>query len=121
MITEFILVSFATAIGYEVFRYFAFFKIPVRLAPLVVIAIAYGFTYLQTPSLLIAFAATGGVAIFNRVVDAHGLAPLRLPHFSISRPRFRRAVRSWPPGSGGQPKHAPRIPSDIGQRVPPLP
>lgn len=74
--------SLATAIGWEIVRYFTPFDIPARIAPLVVIGIAYGFTQVDNFNLLLAFAAAGGVAIFHRITNAGTPEVIQLPKFN---------------------------------------
>lgn len=108
MLTEFVLVSFASFIGWQIFRYFSFFPLSVRLAPLIAVAISYAFTWLYHPSILVAFAATGGVAVLNKVTDASSpdhLA-LRLPQ------RKERGSKERKPGKSKA------VPNGVGHRIP---
>lgn len=91
---ELIVLSFATLIGWELVRYFFPGNIPVRIAPLIVGAIAYGFTYYYHPSVILAFAAAGVVAVIHKYLDVDNLNPLHIPSLVI-----RKAPKSWPPGS----------------------
>lgn len=61
-----------------------------------VAAIAFGLFYIHPASILIALAAAGGVAIFNRITNAQERAP---EQFSISVPKYRRREKSKIPPS----------------------
>lgn len=78
MISELIVVSLATAIGWEIFRYFLPLTIPVRVAPLIVTAIAFAFTCYWHPNIVLAFAAAGGVAVFHMITGDDSLPNLTL-------------------------------------------
>lgn len=78
MIAEFIVVSFATFIGWQIIRSLAWFRIPERLTTFLVLIISFGFTFLSKPSILIAFAATGGCAVLFRFI-ADSIEPWTLP------------------------------------------
>lgn len=82
--TELLAVSLAAAIGWNIIRNFYPWNINPRAAPLVVVLIAYLFTVACTPSIITAFAAAGGVAIFHKITDAASLDPVsvRLPRIS---------------------------------------
>jgi hypothetical protein len=67
----------ATAIGWEVIRYFTPAEIPVRLAPVLVVIIGFGFTFLDSKFLL-AISAAGGVALFHYVTGPTSLKPLKI-------------------------------------------
>lgn len=73
--------SLAASICWEILRYFSPWALPVRFAPAVVAAIAYGLTYVHQENIILGLAATGGVAVFNRITGAHERAPdqLRIP------------------------------------------
>jgi hypothetical protein len=81
MVTQLVILSLATAIGWTVFRYIVPFSIHVRLAPFIITAIAYGLTFLirPHPAFIVALAATGGVAIFNKITDATMPEAFKLP------------------------------------------
>lgn len=79
MLTEFVIVSFATFIGWQIFKSLAWFNVPARLTNFLVPAIAYGMTWLSHPSFLIALAATGGCAIVFRFIAHDSIEPWRLP------------------------------------------
>lgn len=70
MLQELIVVSLAAAIGWELIRYFTPVDIPVRVAPVIVIIVALLFTLFFHLSVIMAFAAAGGVAIFHRITGA---------------------------------------------------
>jgi hypothetical protein len=91
LIVEFVLTSFATVIGWEMLRSLVWFHIPPRLGPFLVTAVAYGTTFLTHPSVLIALAATGGVAVLHKIIDTDPVDPV-----VIRRPQFRRKRPSLP-------------------------
>lgn len=64
----------AASIGWEIIRYLTPFEIPVRIAPMLVIALALALTF-ANQRVLEAMAAAAGVAIFNRITNASEKAP----------------------------------------------
>ena len=96
MLTEFVLVSFASFIGWQMFRNLTFFPFSLRLAPFVSVGISFLFTLLMKPSLLIAFAASGGVVVLIKVTEVTSPEVLR----------FSRRTR--------------RSQSEVGSRIPSL-
>jgi hypothetical protein len=120
MLTHFVLTSFAALIGWQILRSAVWFRIPGRLAPVLVLLISYAFTWYFSYPFLLAFAATGGCAVLLKVIDAEGIEPWTFPKVT-----WKKNTRAWPPGSGGQPKSQLRSPrigrrSSIGARIPPL-
>jgi hypothetical protein len=94
LLAEFVIISFATFIGYQVFRnLLSFIPLNVKTAPLVAAAIAYGLTYLITPSFIVAIAATGGAGLINKITDIGSPEPVRFP---VRIRRRTRAVRAEP-------------------------
>lgn len=98
---QFIVLSFAAFISYQVFRtLFPIIPLSARTAPIVVFAIASGLTLLippPEPSWLVPIAATGGVALLNKITDVGAPEPwslpkitLRKPNVSLPKPRIRR-------------------------------
>lgn len=87
MLQELIVISLAAAIGWEMVRYFTPVDIPVRLAPVIVIVISMLFTLTFHFSVVMAFAAAGGVAIFHKVTGATAV-----DHMSYSWRRKSRFV-----------------------------
>ena len=85
MLQELIVLSLASAIGWEIIRYFCPWNIPVRLAPLIVIGISYLFTFSFSSSIVMAFAAGGGVALFHKFTDAVTPDVIDLSFFKRSR------------------------------------
>lgn len=79
MITELIVVSFATMTSWEVLRYIAWFRIPVRLSPLLVTLMAYLWTMEIHRSLIVSVAATAGVILLHKLTGAEGIDPLEIP------------------------------------------
>ena len=79
MLAELVVLILATAIGWEILRYFLPLRIPVRIAPIIVTAIAYLFTFAFHQSVILAFAAAGGVAIFHMITGDDSLDVLRIP------------------------------------------
>lgn len=114
---QFIVVSFAAFISYQVFRViFPFIPLSARTAPIVVFAIASGLTLLippPEPSWLVPIAATGGVALLNKITEVGPPEPwslpkitLHKPNLSLPKPRLRR--------------HETVDESKIGRRIRPL-
>jgi hypothetical protein len=114
MITEFLLVSFGAFIGWQIFKSLVWFQIPPRFAPIIVLIISFAMTYLSKPSLLVAFAATGGVAGVIRLVDAEGIEPWKMPSFTEIK-EAHRLVRSH----RRRPQTRTRR-TEAGSRIPPL-
>lgn len=77
MIAEFIALSFATTVAWEMFRSIIWFNINVRVAPFLIAWFAFGLSFLDHPSVLLALAATGGVAVIHKIIDATGVEPLK--------------------------------------------
>lgn len=90
MVAQLVILSLATAIGWTVYRYIMPFSIPVRLAPFIITLISYGLSFLMhpRPGVIVCLAATGGVAIFNKITDATMPEAFKLP----SLPRRDRDV-----------------------------
>jgi hypothetical protein len=95
-LTELLELSLAAAICWEILRNFSPWQLPVRLAPVMVAAIAYGLSYVHPKTILLALAAAGGVGLFNWITNAHERTPEVL---EISIPRFRRKSESKIPPS----------------------
>jgi hypothetical protein len=74
-------------------NFLPFVSLSVKTAPLVAAAIAYGFTYLMTPSFIIAVAATGGAGLINKITDIGSPEPARFP---VRMRRRTRAARAEP-------------------------
>lgn len=85
MLQELVVVSLASAIGWELIRYFTPVDIPVRVAPVIVIAVALLFTLAFHFSIVMGFAAAGGVAVFHRVTGANSI-----DHMSYSLRRKKK-------------------------------
>jgi hypothetical protein len=96
MVAQLVILSLATAIGWTVFRYIMPFMIPVRLAPFIITAISYGLSFIMhpRPAFIISLAATGGVAIFNKITDATMPEVMKLP--AMPRRDPDRAPRRTP-------------------------
>lgn len=75
MITELIVVSFATMTSWEILRYTVWFRLPVRLSPLLVTLMAYLWTMSIHRSLVLAAAATAGVILLHKLTGAEGIDP----------------------------------------------
>jgi hypothetical protein len=101
-------------LGWQLLRSAAWFPIPVRLAPVLVIIIALCFSWYLSYPLMLAFAAAGGCAVIMRIINADAIEPWIFP-----RVIRRKNMRAWPPGSGGHPR-TPARRSVIGARIPPL-
>jgi hypothetical protein len=93
---EFVLVSFAAMSSWEILRYLAWFRIPVRLAPVIVIIISYLWTLEMHRSLLVAFAATAGVVLLHKLSGAEGIEPLEIPDSIRTRLPVRKKRRKPP-------------------------
>lgn len=93
MLSNFVVVSFAAFIGYQAFRmWLPFMPVNAYIAPIWALTISGCFTYL-TPErgksgLLIAVAATGGVAVLNKLTDVAPPEKVSLARM-IRRPRTR--------------------------------
>jgi len=85
MLIHFVLESFATLIGWQIFRSVVWFRIPGRLAPLIVAAIAFIFCFPFPYPFLSAIAAAGGVAVLIKVIDAEGIEPWKFPEIKIRK------------------------------------
>lgn len=94
--TEFILVSFASMSSWEILRYITWFRIPVRLAPIIVVIISYLWTMEMHRSLLIAFAATAGVVLLHKLAEAEGIEPLEIPDKIRAKMPVRNKKRKPP-------------------------
>ena len=106
---SFIILIFATFIAWEIVRYITPVMINGRLAPLIVVAIGYGWTwYDHRPSFIMAFAAAAGVAILHRITGAEGMSPIQLPNVTkvLRMRKGRRAPERRDP------------PSQVGNRIP---
>lgn len=94
MLAEFIIVSFASFIGYQAFRmWLPFVPVTTHTAPIFALAIAAGSTMLTTipegkTKVLVAVASTGGVALLNKITDVSAPDPVK---FSV---KFRRRERT---------------------------
>lgn len=62
------------------------FEISVRLAPFLIAAIAAMMTLAYDFNLIMALAATGGVAIIHRILDASGIEPIRINRKKKDKP-----------------------------------
>lgn len=82
MLTEFIITSFGTFIGWQILRSIIWFNMPARLTNFIVPAIAYGISWLDKPSIFVALAATGGCAVLFRFIAFDSIEPWSLPSFS---------------------------------------
>lgn len=102
-----LLVSLAAFWAWEFLSGLSPVNISIRLAPLLVAALALGITYLPARFLLAA-ASAGAVALWRRLAQAGKLPPLALP----SRPARKTSPA---PGTRGR---APD--SQVGRRIPPL-
>lgn len=107
MLEELIVVSFATFIGWVIVRSFTPVELNARISPLLVIGIAYLMTLLDKPSVLIAFAAAGGVALLNTLTEASGIEPVKIPRVAV---RIRRSNK----------RRNTSRPSSVGHRIPNL-
>jgi hypothetical protein len=114
MITEFVLVSFGAFIGWQILKSLVWFPIPARLAPILVLLIALAMTFLSKPSLLMAFAATGGVAGVIRLVDAEGIEPWKMPSFTDLKEAHKMVRRAHRKPQGRTRR------TEAGSRIPPL-
>lgn len=89
MLTEWILVSFASFVGWQMFRNLTFFPFNLRLAPFASVLMSYLFTLMATPSWLIAFAASGGVVVIIKITEVTSPETLKIPaipRHSLKRP-----------------------------------
>lgn len=82
MLQELIVISLASGIGWELVRNFTPADIHPKLAPVIVIGIAWLFTLAFSFSIVMAFAAAGGVAVFNKIV---GATPVNHIRYSLRR------------------------------------
>ena len=89
--TYLLVLSLAAAIGWELIRYVTPWEIPFRLAPVLVILIAFGISFISNRHVLYSLAAAGGVAIFHKVTGAVAPEPVRIP---LIRKPSRPALRS---------------------------
>lgn len=103
MLAEFVVVSFAAFIGYQVFRmWLPFIPVNAYIAPIWALAIAAGFTALTgtgegKTKILIAVASTGGVALLNKITDVTPPEPFKLSLSSLSaRRKVNRSTQSAP-------------------------
>lgn len=106
MLVQFVVVSFATFIGWQILRSVVWFQISARLANFIVPAMAYGITFLGKPSLIVALASAGGCALIHRFIDIDSIEPLRLEN----RLRFRRQIRKYTPEKSLKKSDKNRIP-----------
>jgi hypothetical protein len=91
MLENFIVLSFAVFMAWQVIRYLTPIEIPERLAPFILLITSLLFALPFSFSWVLAFAASGGVAVINVLTKAEGIAPL---HFSRkSREKEKRESR----------------------------
>lgn len=68
------------------FRFLAWFEIPVRVAPFAVLSLAIILAICVHYPLIVALAATGGVAMFHKLTDSQGIEPWKLIRKKKSKP-----------------------------------
>lgn len=107
--------------SWQLFKTIVFFDIPGRLAPFIVLAmsIAWSLSISTGDQLLLAFAASAGVALIIRIIGVDGPEPWELPDFHL--PTFRKHYNAWPPGTGGPPRKPPTKKDTNTVRIPDLP
>lgn len=93
MIAEFVILSFATLIGWQLLKSVIWFRIPSRLANFVVPAISFTLTFFYVPSVVMALSAAGGCAVIFRFIDQDSVEPVRLS--AIERRKSKRIGRDY--------------------------
>ena len=95
MIAQFVILSFATLIAWQILKSVVWFEISVRLSTFVVLLLAYAGTYLMnSPSIVMALAATGGCALLFRYgIDPESIRPWKLPAPKPNVPTYRATTR----------------------------
>jgi hypothetical protein len=81
--------AFAAFIGWEILRYITFITISGRIAPVIVIVLAFCLSFLPHRELL-SVAAAGGVALLIKLIDPDSVMPLR-----YSLDFFRDFGQAW--------------------------
>jgi hypothetical protein len=89
MIESLIILAFAAFIGWEILRYITFITISGRIAPVIVIVLAFCLSFLPYRELL-AISAAGGVALLIKLIDPDSVTPLRYSLDFFRRGRLPR-------------------------------
>jgi hypothetical protein len=110
MIGTLLVLSLATMLSWEAFRYITPVAIPVRLAPFLVFILAAGWTQiLGTPHFFVmSAAAAGGVAVLHAITGATGIEPWKFPKRKSKPPKHLSSTE------------LPELPPSIGRRIPQL-
>lgn len=117
MLTQLVLVSAASFMTWQLLKTVLFFQIPGRLAPFIVLASSFIWSFaFSSNHFLLAFAGSAGVALIIKIIGVEGPEPWKFP--SVKKPVMKKP-RTYPPGSPPSIPRAKR--TDIGSRIPDLP